>query len=135
MCCFLRPGLILCSKRDVIEAELVLSNNIQVITWHSHVESQPAKEYYRIKILKLSQTGELFFIWEMMDYFNVWFTKSRVFILFILIAFAWRFNTTLQVKYSERLFSNIRAFISSKYMTTSWPFLREKRGSDLKFKS
>jgi len=81
---------------------------------------------YRIKILKLSQTGELFFylrigkfILEMMDHLKgFWLIKSRVFILFILITLAWRLNTTLQVNYfDQRLFSNIRAFIGSKYNT------------------
>ena len=55
-----------------------------------------------------------------------WFTKSKAFMLFIFIASAWRLNTILQVKYfDQRLFLNIRAFISSKYKTTNSKFLRE----------
>ena len=56
-----------------------------------------------------------------MDHFKgFWFIKSRAFILFIFIAFAWRLNTTLEVNYfDQRLFSNIRAFIGSKYNTTN----------------
>ena len=64
-----------------------------------------------------------------MDYFNVWFTKSRVLIIFILIAVALRFNTILQVKnitsFEQRLFSNKRAFINSEYNTTNRTLLRE----------
>ena len=63
-----------------------------------------------------------------MDYVS-WVTKSRVFILFILIAVAWRLNTTLHVKNIEslgqRLFANKRAFISSEFNTTNRMFLRE----------
>ena len=69
----------------------------------------------------------------MMDYVS-WVTKSRVFILFILIAVAWRFNTTLHVKniksLDQRLFSNKRALISSEYNTTNRTFLRELTTSD-----
>ena len=63
-----------------------------------------------------------------MDYAS-WVTKSRVFITFILIAVAWRLNTTLQVKsitsLEPRLFSNKRAFINSEYNTTNRTLLRE----------
>ena len=48
----------------------------------------------------------------MIDYVS-WVTKSRLFITFILIAVAWRLNTTLHVKniasLDQRLFSNKRA--------------------------
>ena len=74
-----KAGVNTLSQEVAIGDELVSSKNIQVTTSSALMLSLNPQRSYRIKILKISQTGELFFVYVLKNLFQRWWIIPKVF--------------------------------------------------------